>query len=504
MCTMAALGVAVRQGAVPRGAHAVAAASRSGSCSRRCCAAPTRCCCSTSRTTTWTCPASAGWRSGWARRRKTVLFVSHDRELLAGRPRRSSASSPARPGPTCGCTAAVSRHSTRRATSGSSGSRSCAAAGTRSTPSSRSWSLDMQQYAARSDEMASRYAAAQTRLRKFEEAGPPPEPPRKQEITMRLRGGRTGVRAITCEGLELTGLMQPFDLEVFYGERVAVLGSNGSGKSHFLRLLAGRGRGAHRRLEARRPRRARPLRADPRPPRAGWAGRWSTSCGPTHARDRGAAMSVAAPLRTGTPGRPALRQALGRPAGPVPDPAARTGRRDRAAARRADRQPRPGVRRGACRRAWRPTRARCSRSLTTAGSRAPSTASSSSAPTARSARRRAGLGRGRRRSAPAEAPRPRGRGAGQQLAQQPSPGAVSVGAGGGLAPRGPGVAAGRRAERETQAPDAASVSRCSTASRRWASRTKSRPPSPWATGAVFMARRGQGPARGGLGGFRSA
>jgi ATPase subunit of ABC transporter with duplicated ATPase domains len=54
-----------------------------------------------------------------------------------------------------------------------------------------------------------------------------------------LRGGRTGTRAITCAGLELTGLMQPFDLEVFYGERVAVLGSNGSGKSHFLRLLAG-------------------------------------------------------------------------------------------------------------------------------------------------------------------------------------------------------------------------------------------------------------------------
>jgi ATPase subunit of ABC transporter with duplicated ATPase domains len=99
--------------------------------------------------------------------------------------------------------------------------------------------LDMQQYAARSDEMASRYAAAQTRLRKFEEAGPPPEPPRKQNIRIRLRGGRTGTRAITCQGLELTGLMKPFDLEIFYGERVAVLGSNGSGKSHFLRLLAG-------------------------------------------------------------------------------------------------------------------------------------------------------------------------------------------------------------------------------------------------------------------------
>ncbi|MGW5053348.1 ATP-binding cassette domain-containing protein [Actinokineospora sp. NPDC004072] len=98
---------------------------------------------------------------------------------------------------------------------------------------------DLRQYASRSDDMASRYQAAQTRLRKFEEAGPPAAPPRQQKITMRLRGGRTGVRAVTCAGLELTGLMKPFDLEVFYGERVAVLGSNGSGKSHFLRLLAG-------------------------------------------------------------------------------------------------------------------------------------------------------------------------------------------------------------------------------------------------------------------------
>lgn len=58
---------------------------------------------------------------------------------------------------------------------------------------------------------------------------------------MRLQGGRTGKRAVVCTGLELTGLMKPFDLEVWYGERVAVLGSNGSGKSHFLRLLAAGG-----------------------------------------------------------------------------------------------------------------------------------------------------------------------------------------------------------------------------------------------------------------------
>jgi ATPase subunit of ABC transporter with duplicated ATPase domains len=78
-----------------------------------------------------------------------------------------------------------------------------------------------------------------TRLEKFEAAGPPQAPPPKQDVRMRLTGGRTGVRAVTCVGLELTGLMRPFDLEVFYGERVAALGSNGSGKSHFLRLLAG-------------------------------------------------------------------------------------------------------------------------------------------------------------------------------------------------------------------------------------------------------------------------
>ncbi len=91
------------------------------------------------------------------------------------------------------------------------------------------------------DGLAAQYKAAQTRLRKFEEAGPPTGQPREQSVRMRLKGGRTGKRAVVCDQLELTGLMKPFDLEVWYGERVAVLGSNGSGKSHFLRLLAAGG-----------------------------------------------------------------------------------------------------------------------------------------------------------------------------------------------------------------------------------------------------------------------
>ncbi|MGE9808112.1 MULTISPECIES: ABC-F family ATP-binding cassette domain-containing protein [unclassified Janibacter] len=101
--------------------------------------------------------------------------------------------------------------------------------------------LMYKQKAKYNSDMASRYQSAQTRLARFEAEGPPTEQPREQQVTMRLQGGRTGKRAVVCERLELTGLMKPFDLEVWYGERVAVLGSNGSGKSHFLRLLAGGG-----------------------------------------------------------------------------------------------------------------------------------------------------------------------------------------------------------------------------------------------------------------------
>ncbi len=95
------------------------------------------------------------------------------------------------------------------------------------------------QKASYNDAMASRLQAAETRLRRFEEAGPPELAPREQNVRMRLRGGRTGKRAIMCENLELAGLTRPFSTEIWYSERVAVLGANGSGKSSFLRLLGG-------------------------------------------------------------------------------------------------------------------------------------------------------------------------------------------------------------------------------------------------------------------------
>ena len=166
---------------------------------------------------------------------KTVLFVSHDRELLARTADRVvtvEAHSTWVHGGGFGTYAAAREHRLERL-----------------DELHRRWDEEherlkelvrtLQQQAKISPDMASRYRAMQTRLAKFEAAGPPPERPVEQQVAMRLRGGRTGVRALTCVGLELSGLIKPFDLEVFFGERVAVLGSNGSGKSHFLRLLAG-------------------------------------------------------------------------------------------------------------------------------------------------------------------------------------------------------------------------------------------------------------------------
>ncbi|MGP9019163.1 ABC-F family ATP-binding cassette domain-containing protein [Streptomyces sp. BR1] len=171
--------------------------------------------------------------------RKTVLFVSHDRELLSRAAEKIVSLEPSPAGTD------VWVHGGGFATYHDARKERFA----RFEELKRRWDeeharlkalvLRLRNQAAISPDMASRYRAMQTRFKKFEEAGPPPEPPREQEITMRLRGGRTGVRAVTCENLELTGLMKPFSLEIYYGERVAVLGSNGSGKSHFLRLLAG-------------------------------------------------------------------------------------------------------------------------------------------------------------------------------------------------------------------------------------------------------------------------
>jgi ATPase subunit of ABC transporter with duplicated ATPase domains len=95
----------------------------------------------------------------------------------------------------------------------------------------------MRERARISEAFAPRLKAAETRLRHFVEQNERPPEVRDARIDVRLRGARTGKRAVMCESIEIHGLTDAFDLELWYGERVAVLGANGVGKSHFLRLL---------------------------------------------------------------------------------------------------------------------------------------------------------------------------------------------------------------------------------------------------------------------------
>jgi ATPase subunit of ABC transporter with duplicated ATPase domains len=89
-----------------------------------------------------------------------------------------------------------------------------------------------------SDKFASRVRATKHRIERFERESPPARPA-AQNVAIRLGGARTGKRVVTVEALELEGLTDPFDTEVLFGERIGVVGLNGTGKSHFLKLLAG-------------------------------------------------------------------------------------------------------------------------------------------------------------------------------------------------------------------------------------------------------------------------
>ncbi len=98
---------------------------------------------------------------------------------------------------------------------------------------------EMKRKAAYNDGWASKARAAEHRLERFEDREQPPEKAEVQHVRMRVDGGRTGKVAFRARGLAIAGIIDPFDAEVRFGERIGVIGPNGTGKSHFLRLLAG-------------------------------------------------------------------------------------------------------------------------------------------------------------------------------------------------------------------------------------------------------------------------
>ncbi len=165
--------------------------------------------------------------------RKTVVYISHDRELLAATATKivtiDAAGAWTHGGSFADYAAAKEQHDNVRAHN-------------RALYDNERQRLTdyvklMRQRASISEAFAPKLKAAETKLRHFVEKNERPVDVAAQKIDVQLRGARTGKRAVICEQLEIAGLTDPFDLELWYGERVAVLGGNGVGKSHFLRLL---------------------------------------------------------------------------------------------------------------------------------------------------------------------------------------------------------------------------------------------------------------------------
>ena len=98
---------------------------------------------------------------------------------------------------------------------------------------------EMKRRAAMNSKFASRAKSAETKLRRYERDHTPRERPAEQDIKMDLGGGRTGKIAFRAKKLAIPGIVDPFDTEIHFGERIGVVGGNGTGKSHFLKLLGG-------------------------------------------------------------------------------------------------------------------------------------------------------------------------------------------------------------------------------------------------------------------------
>ena len=101
----------------------------------------------------------------------------------------------------------------------------------------------MKQRAAQNFKNATKANGAETRWEKFVKAGPPPPPAPDQQIYVRFTGADSARRVIKFEQVAVDDLFQPFSDEIHFGERVGLIGPNGTGKTHLLNALNGKTNG---------------------------------------------------------------------------------------------------------------------------------------------------------------------------------------------------------------------------------------------------------------------